>query len=96
MIEIFEQVVAVQIKMAGETDYRQFTSEHELASAYLNDGQIKQVIQMFEHVVHKSQGSTLAQHRILGPSALHNTKVKGQVLARILVSRNRKYEGRYK
>uniref|UniRef100_A0A8H7NHZ5 Nucleoside phosphorylase domain-containing protein n=1 Tax=Bionectria ochroleuca TaxID=29856 RepID=A0A8H7NHZ5_BIOOC len=50
-IEIFEHVVAVRKETLDEKDHFRLTSEHALASAYLDDRRIKDAIEIFEHVV---------------------------------------------
>ncbi|TGJ83296.1 hypothetical protein E0Z10_g5439 [Xylaria hypoxylon] len=59
-IEIFEHVVTVEKKTLAEKDNSRLASEHQLATAYLENRQTKDAIEIFEHVVAICQ-KTLAE-----------------------------------
>ncbi|KAK5655883.1 hypothetical protein OQA88_5422 [Cercophora sp. LCS_1] len=50
-IALQEQVVAIQIKVLAETHPNRLASQHQLAGAYLQDGQVEKAIALLEQVV---------------------------------------------
>jgi hypothetical protein len=50
-VELLEHVVAVQESTVAEEHPSWLASQHELARAYRANGQIKQAVELLEHVV---------------------------------------------
>jgi tetratricopeptide (TPR) repeat protein len=59
-VALLEHVVKMQETTLAETHPNRLASQHQLANAYLNDGQITKAVTLLEHVV-KMQETTLAE-----------------------------------